>query len=144
MHKVLDRLGGSWVMETILPMPEPDEIEDDDTPASPESREGKLCYMFTYIGRVEFLLEEPEKAEHWLTHQIEEEHTKNPLDYLHFGHIMMIKGDRAKAMDYYRKALEMFGDKDYFFERLEFEKRYMKEYHVADDAQFKEIEDQLR
>ena len=145
MHKVLDRLGGSWAMNTILPMPENEEdMEDDGTPVSVESREGKLCYMFIEIGRVEFLLDEIHKAESWLKRQIEEEHTPNPLDYLHFGHVMMAKGDREKGMDYYRKALEMFGDKEYFFDRLNFEKRYMKEYQVADDAQFQEIENLLR
>lgn len=145
MHRLLDHIHGTWVLNTILPQPENwDETQDDGTPLPADSREGKLCYTFIEIGRVEFLLDEPEKAERWLTHRIEEEHTPNPLDYLHFGHVMIIKGEREKGMDYYRKALEMSGDKEFFFERLQYEKRFMKEYHVADEAQYNEIEDQLR
>ena len=142
MHKVLDCMIGSWAMHILLQ--QESEGEDSDKMVSPDSRVGKLCYMFMQIGRPEFLLPEPDKVEDWLTQQIDDEHSLNPRDFLHFGHLYMRKGDKEKAMEYYRRALELCPDRENFFDILRYEKRYLKAYGYGEPSQFDAIEEELR
>ncbi|MBQ5460090.1 MAG: hypothetical protein IIT59_06235 [Rhodocyclaceae bacterium] len=142
MHTVLNHLHGSWVADAFIPYDE-DKADSDDK-ALPDSREGMLFYMTLYIGRGEFLWADMDQAESWLKRQLEEQHTENPLDYLHAGHLALHKGDKEKAMDYYRQAFDLSTNKPFLHDMFRFEKREMVRMYDFDESALNEVEEQIK
>lgn len=142
MHNVLNHLQGSWIAEVFIPYEE--DKEDSDEKVLPDSPEGMLFYMGLYIGRGEFLWADMEQAERWLKRQIEEEHTKNPLDYLHAGHLALYKGDKEKAMDYYHQAYDLSTNKPFLKDMFLFEKKYLVTNYDFDENDLNQAETQLK
>ena len=142
MHTVLNHLHGSWVADAFIPYDE-DKADSDDK-ALPDSREGMLFYMTLYIGRGEFLWADMDQAERWLKRQLEEQHTENPLDYLHAGHLALHKGDKEKALDYYRQAFDLSTNKPFLHDMFRFEKREMVRMYDFDESALNEVEEQIK
>ena len=103
-----------------------------------------LFYMTLYIGRGEFLWADMDQAERWLKRQLEEQHTENPLDYLHAGHLALHKGDKEKAMDYYRQAFDLSTNKPFLHDMFRFEKREMVRMYDFDESALNEVEEQIK
>ena len=141
MHSVLNHLHGSWVAEAFIPYDEAK--EDSDEKALPDSREGMLFYMTLSIGRGELLWADINQAEKWLKHQLEDEHSKNPLDYLHAGHLALHKGNKQKAMEFYRQAFDLSTNKPFLHDMFRCEKSQMVRVYNFDESLLNEVERQI-
>lgn len=66
------------------------------------------------------------------------------LDYLHAGHLALHKGNKEKAMDYYRQAFDLSTNKPFLHDMFRFEKREMVRMYDFDESALNEVEEQIK
>lgn len=76
-------------------------------------REAILAKAFLSVGRMDLCWNHWQFAEDVLRHMILED-SGNPMDYINYGHCMMLKGDRILAYENYRQARSMLTSKEFF------------------------------
>lgn len=69
-------------------------------------REANLAGIYLSVGRMDLLWDNAGYAEKYLVKMLREG-SSNPLDYINYGHCLMLRGDRIMAYENYRQARSM-------------------------------------
>lgn len=79
-----------------------------------EERAEKLARAYLEGGMMDLMWNHLDEAETQLIEQLRSEHA-TPQDYINYGHICFIRGDRTMAYENYRQARQMIGAAKPFF-----------------------------
>lgn len=79
-----------------------------------EDRAEKLARAYLEGGMMDLMWNHLDEAEAQLVDQLRSEHP-TPQDYINYGHICFIRGDRTMAYENYRQARQMIGAAKPFF-----------------------------
>ncbi len=71
------------------------------------------------LGWNYLLLNHPEQAEECLLKAIELSNNKLGTAPMNLGHVWLLRSDREKAMEWYRKGFDLYSDKESYFKGLE-------------------------
>ena len=68
--------------------------------------ERNLTYTYLSIGNRDLMWDFPEVGEQWYVNVLRRG-SDQPMDYINYGHCLMLKGDRMMAYEVYRQARQM-------------------------------------
>ena len=106
-----------------------------------EQRMRMLAVTYLKIGRMDLMWEHPDEAEKVLI-QLLREDAANPIDYINYGHCMMLKGDRIMAYENYRQARLLCGNAKEFFALFRPDRKALVDHGIPVEQVYL-IEDQL-
>ncbi len=108
--------------------------------AGNDEREQRMAMLYLKLGRMDLMWSRIEVAEHYLVAQLRKG-SKDPQDYLNYGHCLLLKGDRMMAFETYKQARQLCKVKD-FYSLFRPDRRMLVEHGVPVEQVYL-IEDQL-
>jgi len=99
MQGLVEILPETWLFATII--------------GDSEEYAVQMAIIYLSIGRMDLLWNHIDTAAKWLLGQLREGST-SPVDYINYGHCLLLQGDRMMAFEYYRQARQMCAPKDFF------------------------------
>jgi hypothetical protein len=109
--------------------------------ADSPARESIIAGTYLSVGRMDLLWNHPDGAEKYLV-QCLREGSENPMDYINYGHCLMLKGDRIMAYENYHRARQMCKNAKEFFALFRPDRRQLVEHGVPVEQVYL-MEDQL-
>lgn len=104
-------------------------------------RQQTMKFIYLSIGRMDLLWNETEAAERWLVNHLRGNKVK-PIDYINYGHCLLLRGDRIMAFENYRQAREMCKNSKSFLTLFRPDRHQLVEHGVPLEQVYL-IEDQL-
>lgn len=103
--------------------------------------ERNLAYVYLSIGSRELMWDFPDVGEQWYVNILRRGSDK-PMDYINYGHCLMLKGDRMMAYETYKQARQMCKSSKEFLNLFRPDRRYLVERGVLLEHVYL-IEDQM-
>ena len=97
--------------------------------------------MYLSIGKMDLMWDNLDAAERFLVHQLRGDKA-TAMDYINYGHCLMMRGDRMMAYESYRQAREMCKSSKEFFNLFRPDRRQLVDHGVPIEYVYL-IEDQL-
>jgi len=69
-------------------------------------RERQVALTYLMVGRMDLMWDNPQMAEKWLVKSLRKG-SQSPLDYLNYGHCLLLRGDRVLAYENYKQARQL-------------------------------------
>ena len=104
-------------------------------------RESTLAHILLDQGRMDMMWEHLEDAEKHLVTSLRKG-SKSPLDYINYGHCLLLKGDRIMAFETYKQARQLCSGPKEFFAIFRPDRRALVDHGVPVEQVYL-IEDQL-
>ena len=92
-------------------------------------REMEMAGTYLSVGRMDLLWEHPNWAEKYLI-KVLRDGSENPMDYINYGHCLMLRGDRIMAYESYRQARSMCRSVREFFSLFRPDRRQLVDHGV--------------
>jgi len=100
MQGLIQILPDTWVFEVLI--------------GDSQERATNMALTYLSIGRMDLLWERIDVAASWLRRALRKQ-SDNPVDYINYGHCMLLQGDKMMAYEYYRQARQICkGPKEFF------------------------------
>lgn len=100
VQKLLEILPDTWVFDIIV--------------GGNQDRLAQVAHTYLAVGDMSLMWDHIDAAAVWLRNALRQG-SKAPLDYINYGHCMMLQGDRMMAYEYYKQARNMCkGPKEFF------------------------------
>ena len=115
MQGLVDMLPGTWLYEVLV--------------TGNSEREANLAGTYLSVGRMDLLWDHPNYAEKYLIHVLREG-SSSPMDYINYGHCLMLRGDRIMAYENYRQARSMCSNVKEFFALFRPDRRQLVDHGV--------------
>ena len=115
MQGLVEMLPGTWLYEVLV--------------TGNSEREANLAGTYLSVGRMDLLWDHPNYAEKYLIHVLREGST-SPMDYINYGHCLMLRGDRIMAYENYRQARSMCSNVKEFFALFRPDRRQLVDHGV--------------
>lgn len=91
--------------------------------------ERALAFTYLTIGNRDLMWDFPQVGEEWYVGVLRRG-SNDPLDYINYGHCMLLQGDRMMAMEIYRQARQMYKTAKEFFNVFRPDRRMLIEHGV--------------
>lgn len=127
MQGLVSILPDTWLMDVIV--------------GENEERAQNISRAYLQIGSMDLWWDEPEVAEKLLV-QLLRSKNPSPKDYINYGHLCFMKGDRVMAYENYREARRMLGSAKAFMNAFRPDRRFLVDRGVSMDDVYL-MEDQL-
>lgn len=127
MSGLVQILPDTWVFNLLL--------ED-----NPE-RQRLIALYYLSVGKMDLSWDNPETAEHWLRARLRKGEAE-ALDYINYGHCLLLRGDRMMAFENYRRARQMCKSAKEFYALFRPDRRQLVEHGIPIEQVYL-IEDQL-
>ena len=100
MQGLIQMLPDTWVFSAIV--------------GESQERAQQIAIMYLSVGRMDLLWDRIDIAAPWLLHQLRGG-SQSAMDYMNYGHCLLLQGDRMMAYEYYRQARQLCkGPKEFF------------------------------
>jgi tetratricopeptide (TPR) repeat protein len=100
MQGLIQMLPDTWVFSAIV--------------GESQERAQQIAIMYLSVGRMDLLWDRIDVAAPWLLHQLRGG-SQSAMDYMNYGHCLLLQGDRMMAYEYYRQARQLCkGPKEFF------------------------------
>ena len=106
-----------------------------------EERERIIKFMFLSIGKMDLLWDDTEAAERWLVGKMRSNEATT-MDYINYGHCLLLRGDRMMAYENYRQARSMCKNSKEFYALFRPDRRQLVDHGVPMEQVYL-LEDQL-
>lgn len=103
-------LPGTWLYSVL--------VGDD------EARARKITRLYVEVGRMELMWDSLDEAEQIIVEQLRKGKAL-PQDYINYGHICFLKGDKMMAYENYREAKRMLGSTRMFMALFRPDRRFL-------------------
>ena len=127
MRSIIDILPDTWVYNVV--------VGEDYT------RQNQIALAYLSIGRMDMLWENIELASRWLLEHLRKG-SNNPLDYINYGHCLLLQGDRVMAYENYRQARQLCKSSKEFYNLFRPDRKALVDHGVPIEQVYL-IEDQL-
>ena len=127
MQGIVEMLPDTWVYSTLM--------------ADSQERAGHMAIIYLSVGRMDLLWDRTEVAMQWLLQQLRKGST-SPLDYINYGHCLMLQGDKIMAFENYRQARQMCKSAKEFYALFRPNRRHLVDRGIPVEQVYL-IEDQL-
>jgi hypothetical protein len=127
MQGLVDMLPDTWVYSALMG-------------DSPE-RAQQIAIVYLSVGRMDLLWEHTDVAARWLRQQLRDG-SESPMDYMNYGHCMLLQGDKMMAFEYYRQARNMCKSPKDFFALYRPDRRALVDHGIPVETVYL-LEDQL-
>ena len=100
MQGLIQMLPDTWIFSAIV--------------GDSQERAHKIAIFYLSIGHMDLMWNDINGAGSWLLHQLRKG-SKSAMDYMNYGHCLLLRGDRMMAYEYYRQARQLCkGPKEFF------------------------------
>lgn len=100
MQGLIQMLPDTWVFSAIV--------------GDSQERARQIAIMYLSVGRMDLLWNSIDVASQWLLRHLRQG-SQSAMDYMNYGHCLLLQGDRMMAYEYYRQARELCkGPKEFF------------------------------
>ena len=100
MQGLVDMLPDTWVYSALI--------------GDSQERIRQIAIVYLSVGRMDLLWDHTDVAARWLRKQLRDG-SSSPMDYINYGHCMLLQGDKMMAYEHYRQARNMCkSPKDFF------------------------------
>ena len=99
----------------------------------------EICYLS--IGRMDLLWDHTDRAEVWLRQRLRKGDA-DPLDYINYGHCLLLRGDRMMAYETYKQARQRCKSAREFFALFRPDRHQLVEHGIPVEIIYL-IEDQM-
>lgn len=127
MQGIIDILPETWVYSALMG-------------GSPE-RMQQIALVYLSVGRMDLLWDHADVAARWLRKQLRDG-SESPMDYMNYGHCMLLQGDKMMAYEHYRQARNMCKSPKDFFALYRPDRRALVDHGIPLETVYL-LEDQL-
>ena len=127
MQTIVDIFPDTWVFDEII--------------GEDESRIKAVKMLYLQSGSMEFMWDELDEAEEWLVARMRKNEA-TAQDYLNYGHIFFLRGDRMMAYENYKEAKRLCRSNKAFFDLFRPSRKALKDNGIPLE-QIYLMEDQL-
>lgn len=127
MQGLVDMLPDTWVYSAIMG----DSLE----------RAQQMAIVYLSVGRMDLLWDHVDVAARWLRQQLRDG-SESPMDYINYGHCMLLQGDKMMAFEHYRQARNMCKSPKDFFALYRPDRRALVDHGIPVETVYL-LEDQL-
>lgn len=100
MQGLIQMLPDTWVFSAIV--------------GDSQERAQQIAIMYLSVGRMDLLWDRIDIASSWLLKHLRKG-SQSPMDYMNYGHCLLLQGDRMMAYEYYRQARQLCkGPREFF------------------------------
>ena len=104
-------------------------------------RQRMMEVIYMAVGRMDLVWEHTDRAERWLIQRLRSDKATT-MDYINYGHCLLLRGDRMMAYENYRQARSMCKSAKEFYALFRPDRRQLVEHGVPVEQVYL-IEDQL-
>lgn len=127
MQGLVDILPDTWVYSALMG-------------DSPE-RAQQMAIVYLSVGRMDLLWDHTDVAARWLRQQLRDG-SDSPMDYINYGHCMLLQGDKMMAFEHYRQARNMCKSPKDFYALYRPDRRALVDHGIPVETVYI-LEDQL-
>lgn len=100
MQGLIQMLPDTWIFGAII--------------GESQERANQIALVYLSVGHMDLMWNNIDRAASWLLHQLRKG-SQSALDYMNYGHCLLLQGDRMMAYEYYRQARQLCkGAKEFF------------------------------
>ena len=127
MQGLVDILPNTWVYSALM--------------GDSQERIQQMAIVYLSVGRMDLLWDHTDVAARWLRQQLRDG-SESPMDYINYGHCMLLQGDKMMAFEHYRQARNMCKSPKDFFALYRPDRRALVDHGIPVETVYL-IEDQL-
>lgn len=127
MQGLVDILPDTWVYSALM--------------GDSQERIQQMAIVYLSVGRMDLLWDHTDVAARWLRQQLRDG-SNSPMDYINYGHCMLLQGDKMMAFEHYRQARNMCKSPKDFFALYRPDRRALVDHGIPVETVYL-LEDQL-
>lgn len=127
MQGLVDILPDTWVYSALM--------------GDSQERIQQMAIVYLSVGRMDLLWDHTDVAARWLRQQLRDG-SNSPMDYINYGHCMLLQGDKMMAFEHYRQARNMCKSPKDFFALYRPDRRQLVDHGIPVETVYL-LEDQL-
>ena len=127
MQGLVDILPETWVYSALM--------------GDSQERTQQMAIVYLSVGRMDLLWDHTDVAARWLRKQLRDG-SSSPMDYINYGHCMLLQGDKMMAYEHYRQARNMCKSPKDFFALYRPDRRQLVDHGIPVETVYL-LEDQL-